>query len=282
MRHSRRSRSLLVALLGLVSVVPAACSPTYRADQASQAVQRICERDYHLHVSAKQSGHTLAVLLHHENIIQQAGEQIGLTPAANEVLANIMEAIHRVVLSSHDPAQFYLIVVTDPAVPGAYLTLVRYVEDLRRVHANSISPTEFFSRTILELKYDAGRPTLNLDQVAVKDIELGEFLSWQLAKRIQNRLIANLPAHGVLPSEIGPCLGEFENGELIFTLQLSPPDDDSAQTAGLAEYVFGEAATVIADVLAGYRFNAFEAVRLSLVPSGRNLFLPKSQLQLFR
>ena len=274
----RHSFVLLSCALGL-STALSACSPSYREDQLISGIERICTTEYHYQVSVRKIGQTIAVHLHHPGILQQEQRQIGLSPSANEILGNILEAIHRVTLSSDAPINFYLLLVSDPAVPGAYLTIVRYVDDVKRAHANVIPPTELFSRTILDLKY-AGMPSIALDQIILNDIRLEQFLSWQLSKRIQTKLSETLQQRGMPVAEVGPCAGEFRNGEFVFTLNVTPrgvPFKDEQ-----VQQLFQDATGVIAQVLSGYRFNDFTTVRLIHPPTGRNLLLPKIRLELFR
>jgi len=273
-------RSWLAVCVACMCVSAASCSPTYREEQLAGAIQRICEREYRLHVSTRQVGKTLAVHLHHAGILQQVGNQIGLSPAANEVLGNVLEAVHRVTLSSNALTSFYLLLVSDPAVPGAYLTIVRYLDDVRRANANMIAPTEFFSRTILDLKF-LGMPGLNLEQLILQDIQFEQFLSWQLARRIQARLTEKLQQHGGSPLEVGQCVGEYRGGEFAFTLNVTPLPDRPFD-GDLIQQIFQDATSVIAQVLSDYRFEGFEAIRLIHPPTGKSLILPKTRLELFR
>ena len=270
---------LLVLLLG--GLLLPGCAPTYRPDQLLQAIQTICANEHRFQVTARQAGHTIAIHLSHEGVLTQEGGQITLDPSANEVLGDLIEAIHRVILSSNAKIDFYLVLVSDPKVPGAYLTMVRYVEDVRRANANMLPPTEFFLRTIFELKY-VGVPVTTIDQLILSDIKLGQFLSWQLAKRIQARLADALRQRGMLSVDVGPCAGEFHNGEFTFTLNVAPPNAETQLTDAQVQEIFSDASSVIAQVLSGYDFKDFDHVRLVHPPTGRSILLPKARLQLLR
>ena len=254
--------------------------PSYRTEQVQDAIQQICAKDYKLQVSVKRIGQTVAVHLQHGGVLEQQDGQIRLAESANEVLGNAIEAIHRVLLSSDNPNGFYLFLVSDPSIPGVYLMMVRYLDDVKRVHANSITPTEFFSRTILQLQ-PANPPLTNLNQVALHDITLEQFLSWQLAKRLQDRLTEHTQHEGLSHVAVGPCVGEFKNGEFAFTLNVAP-ETGGTLSSEMVDQVFQEATTLIAKVLADYRFNQFQAIRLIHPTTGRNLLLPKQQLDIFR
>ena len=274
-----RGRGTFVCL-AVGGLLLGACGPSYRQDQLVQALTAICATDYHLSVSARQIGQTLAVHLPHDGILQQQGAQIGLAESANEVLGNLLEAIHRVILSSDARLNFYVVLVSDSTVPGAYLTIIRYVEDVRRANANMLPPTEFFHRTIFDLKLVPGQ-ALGLDQLSPDDIQLEQFLSWQLARRIHTQLTDALKDRGI-PADVGPCSGEFRNGEFAFTLNVTSAPGQAGLDDTLIQHVFQDATGVIAQVLSDYQFKRFDHVRLTHLPTGRSLLLPKTRLELFR
>jgi hypothetical protein len=271
---------LLVVCVLALSLSLGGCGPTYRQDQLIQAIQQICATEYHLTVSARQAGQTLAVYLHHSGVLQQVGNQVAFAPSANEVLGNLFEVVHRVILSSDSSIRFYVVLISDPAVSGVYLTFVRYLEDVRRVNANLLTPTEFFNRTVFDMKY-ANVPVLNLDELILNDIQLEQFLSWQIAKRIQISLTDKLQEDVTPAVEVGPCAGEFRDGEFAFTLNIAPKAGLTVSDEELQQF-FEDATTVIAQVLSGYRFEDFEAIRLIHPSTGKNLILPKTRLEVFR
>lgn len=147
-------------------------------------------------------------------------------------------------------------------------------------NANMIPPTEFFSRTLLDLKF-VGLPTMTLDQIVLNDIQLEQFLSWQLAKRIQSRIAESLQAHGMTNAEVGSFGGEFHNGEFAFTLNVTPKPGAQFDDQ-LLQQIFEEATGLVAQVLSQYHFQNFQAVRLIHPSTGRSLILPKTRLEIFR
>ncbi len=254
--------------------------PSYKRAEAAETIRTICANEYHLAVSARELGQTVAVHLHQAGLLQQAGGQIGLMPDAHELLGNLIEVIHRVLLSCDRPPGFYVVLLSDPTVPGAYVSMVRYLDDVRLVNANSIAPMEFFSRTVFELKFTAPQP-ITLETLPIHDLTLAQFLSSQLAQRIQNRLIDRVHEEGLSTVTVGQCEGVFDRGEFAFTVNVMPMvsaqlDEHVLQT------VFEAATSVVAQVLSSYHFDGFEAVRLIHPATGRNLLLPKGRLEPFR
>lgn len=280
---------VLCCLFGVVAVwSTSGCggNPSYRKDQLAGSVEQICRDEYHYTVSARLDGHTLAVLLQQDDVLEDAGGppggsgQVQLSEGANEILGNVIEVLHRVLLSSDAPIQFYVLLVHDSSIPTLYLSLVRYVDDVRRSNAQMLAPTEFFQRTLLDLKAVNGQPVA-LSNVPARDIQLEEFLSWQLAKRIQGRLAEQLARRGGPALDVGLCEGRYQNGEFTFALNVASGSDAPLEEAKLQD-VFQEATGVIAEVLSNYRFDRFTAVRLIHPPTGRTMLLPKTRLEIFR
>ena len=278
-------RALTLGALGCLlgaALLSGGCAPSYRNEQLAQSIEQICKTEYRYTVSARLDGRTLAVLLQHDGILEQAGGQVSLSDGANEILGNMIEVLHRVLLSTDAPIQFYALLVYDRSVPGVYLSLVRYIEDVRKANAQMLAPTEFFSRTLLDLKM-AATQTVDLSHMPLRDIHLEEFLSWQLAKRIQGRLAERLKKSGVSSVDVGQCEGKFQNGEFTFALNVAPhPGIGKALEEARLQELFQEATSVIAEVLASYQFDRFTAVRLIHPPTGRTLLLPKTRLDIFR
>lgn len=278
--HPLAARRVLVALVALGLGLSGCSRPSYRRDSVGEAIHHIATTEYQLNVSVRQTDRAIAVRLHHPGMLQQLGAQVGLSPASLQTLGNLLESIHRVLLSTDRPLDFYVVLLSDPATPGAYLTLVRYLEDVRRVNSVNISPTEFFARTIVEVKIE-GDPEAEFNQIPLTDFTLEGFLSWQLAQRIRTRLADRVTVAGVPTAQVGPCVGDFRNGEFTFALNVSPQPGAPPDEA-LIQQLFEDATTVIAQVLADYRFDRFESIRLIHPFTGRNLLLPKAQLELFR
>ena len=262
--------------LSIVGLLVVGCGPMYRRGQVLSSIQDICKHEYGFDVTLRAVGDTLAAHLHHKDLLQSVDGHVELQESANKILGDLIEAIHRVVLSSDAPYRFYMVLASDPDVPNVALTLVRYFDDVKRANANMLTPTEFYHRTILDLHF-VTTPTLSLDQVAMTDIQLEQFLSWQMSKRIQSELVESASRRGqiVAPESIR-CAGEYQNGEFVFTLSFEQKDG-----AGVQE-LLQDAAGVVAQVLKDYHFDHFETIRLTHPPSGQSLLLPKTRLQLLK
>ncbi len=269
-----------VSLVGLaLLLVAAGCSnrPTYPKAQLASSLQELLDAEG-LNASVRFIDHTVAVQLAYPDALAQAGDRLEIGPGFDEAARKVLTQLHRVLLSTDAEVRFYVVLMSDPQAPGAYLTMVRYLDDVRRANASMLDTPEMFARTIFELNL-AGPEPLTIDQYVPRDIRLEEFLSWQLARRIQYALAEELQPSGVVA--VGRCGGEFENGEFAFTLDVAPLaggtlDDDTMQQ------VFQTSTHVIAKVLSSYRFDTFQAVRLIHPLTGRNIVLPKTSLHAFR
>ena len=267
-------RSLTLAAVCLLS----GCSntPTYSKEHLADSLQELFTAD-HLTTSVRVVDRTLAVQLDHPHVLVQANGQVGLGPAFDDALRKLIISLHRVLLSTDADISFYVLLLSDPTTPGAYVTLVRYLDDIRRANANMLDTPEFFARTILELN-PMGPNHMTLEQFIPRGIRLEEFLSWQLARRLQYALSEALQRSG---AEVGRCGGEFRNGEFAFTLDVAPPGQGTLDDATM-DKVFETSTSVIAKVLSSYHFESFSAVRLTHPLTGRNLVLPKTRLDVFR
>jgi hypothetical protein len=276
------ARPLPLWFIGVVVAaagVAAGCQvhPTYPKATLAESLQEILTGEQ-LKASVRLIDHTIAIHLDYPDALSQSELQIGIGPAFDEAIRKALIAVHRVLLSSDADIRFYVVLLSDPEAPGAYLTVVRYLDDVKRANANMIDTPEMFSRTIFELNYLGGNP-LTLEQYVPRDIRFEEFLTWQLARRIQHALADELQTPGV--ASVGRCGGQFQDGEFAFTLDVSPVEEQPLDEETLRK-VFRTSTNVIAKVLSGYQFESYDAVRLTHPLTGRDLVLPKTNLDVFR
>ena len=274
---ARRAGTFLLVCVSALAAASCGVHPSYPKARLAESLQAILISE-HLDTSVRFVEHTLGVQLNYPGTLQQTDTQIGLGPAFDEAIRKVLTAIHRVLLSTDAEVHFYVVLLSDPQLPGAYLTLVRYVDDVRRANANMLDVPEMFARTIYELNYVDERP-VTIEQYLPREIRLEEFLSWQLARRIQAALTDKVRASGTVT--VGRCGGKFENGEFVFTLDVSPASEGPVDDATL-QGVFQTSTEVVAKVLSSYQFESFNAIRLIHPLTGRHFVLPKTQLAIFR
>ena len=278
MRPSMRA-VVLSAVAASLAFLAAGCAgrPTYPKARVADSLHALMKGDG-IDAKVRFLDHTLAVQFDYPGALAQSAGQIGIGPAFDDASRKVITAIHRVLLSSDADVRFYVLLMSDMNVPGAYLTMVRYMDDIRKANAQMLDTQEIFARTIFELNFVGANP-LTIDQYVPRDIQLEEFLSWQLARRIQHQLTADLQEAGVV--NVGRCGGQFQNGEFAFTLDVAPAKPGALDDATLQK-VFLSSTNVIAKVLSSYQFENFQTVRLIHPETGRSLLLPKTRLELFR
>jgi hypothetical protein len=261
----------------LAAVLGCSVAPTYHREDLVDALQAVLKEDG-VAASVRLLDHTIAVQFEYPGALLQDGEQIGIGPTFDDAARIVTTAIHRVLLSSDADVRFYVMLLSDPAIPGTYLTIVRYLDDIRRAHVNMLDVTEMMARTIFELN-TVGSNVVTLEQYLPRDIELPEFLSWQLARRIQRQLAEELELSGM--AAVGRCGGEFHDGEFAFTLNVVPTVAGAIDEPTIRQ-IFQSATKVIAQVLSSYRFESFTSVRLIHPATGRHIVLPRTNLSVFR
>lgn len=281
-RGDRRHRWVAVRwVLAAACVSGLGCSsrPSFPKDSLAASLQAMFDLEQ-LQSSVRLLDHTLAVHVDYPGALKQENGQISIGPNFDEATRKTLTGMHRVILSTDADIQFYVLLISDHEAPGAYLTMVRYIDDIKRANANMIDTPEMFARTIFELNFVGNDDPLKLEQYVPRDVELGEFLTWQLSRRIQARLTQDLEPSGI--ASVGRCGGEFKEGEFAFTLDVNPAGDTRMLDEETVNRVFQASTQEIAQVLASYRFSSFDGIRLVHQATGRHLVLPKTRLEIFR
>ncbi len=276
MRHRLWQRSAWCTLLACTL---SACGPSYPHQRLAQDLQALYQREYHLPAHVQLLGNSLNVTCAIEGLLKasEGGVEFSPTPAANGKLGDVAEAIHRAALSTDAPVEFYAILATDPKVPGAWLMLVRCLDDVRRVYANAIAPIEFWQRTVSNLQYDPMHPP-DLAHQVVHDMTLESFLALQMGKRLQNLFKADPDFQAVY--HVGSCVGEYRQGAFQFVVDVAPREA-GPMTEEETDVIFDEALRFIASILHEYHFERFSEVQLLHFPSGKTTGVPKERLWSF-
>jgi len=261
-----------------LSAIAVGCNgPTYPKERLAESLQQVLAGEQ-LKTTVRFFEHTLAVQLEYPNALAQQGNEIAVGPAFHEAARKVLIALHRVLLSTDADVRFYVLLLSDPQTPGAYLTMVRYIDDVRRAEVNMLNTEEILERTVFDLNF-VGSNTLTIEQYVPRGVQMEEFLSWQLARRLQHQLMDTLQLSG--RAEVGRCGGEFHDGEFAFTLNVTPTSEGALDEATITQ-IFQTSTGEIAKVLSSYQFKSFNTVRLILPATGRNIVLPKTHLQAFQ
>ncbi len=280
-RHTRAGGRVLSkihsALIAFIVVSGCDSLPTYPQTRLVESLHTMLS-DGGIDASVRLLEHTVAVQAAYPDALAQAEHQVGLGPAFDDAMRKILAVVHRVLLSTDADIRFYVLLLHDPHTPGVSLTIVRYVDDVKRANANMLDTQELFARTVFKLDLVGDEPLI-LEHYVPRDVRLEEFLSWQMAKRIQQTLTEEL--HGKGAATIGRCSGAYQDGGFVFTLDVAPLLGKSLDETTLRQ-AFQSSIAVIARVLSGYHFESFEAIRLIHPLSGQHRVMSKTQLSAFR
>lgn len=194
------------------------CGPTYPKGMIPEAIKRICLKEYDSYVEVKIVGKTLAVYLPIENLFNAV---FNINPDASKKINGVILGASRVVLSTDQEIDFYIVIAQDPKVPEIELLYIRYVEDVKRFLLGDISRGEYAKRAVVSIitpsraqkekilremfeklnienvdeilkEYIKEKPVTTLDEICywnnefyIKEIELNEFLAMQIRERIK-------------------------------------------------------------------------------------------------
>ena len=259
----------------LLTIASCSSKPTYRKEHLVESIQEILNESQ-IEATVRLVDHTLAIQFEYPEALVQTAGNVGVGPGLQEASRKVITAIHRVLLSSDADVQFYLLLVSDPKIPGVYLTMIRYVEDIRKLNVSIIGVSEMMSRTFWRFQAVNAGP-LTLDQYLSREILLSDFLTWQLTQRIQEELTDALQSSGL--ASVGRCGGEFTDGEFLFVLNVVPTSNQPLDTDTM-QLTFDTATDIIGKVLSAYDFESFETIRLVHPPTGQHFVMERAQLDL--
>ncbi len=253
--------------------------PTYNKSNIPESLTNLYAEEG-ISPESKIIGDTIAIHIEKEGLLLKVGGQIGVGPEFDEISRILIVNLHRVLLSSDRKINFYVMLFSDPSIPGAYLTMVRYAKDLYLTYVSRISTEEFFDRTVYDLHYLGPQASLSLDTYIQRQIELSEFLSWQLAKRVQNKLVEQFKENSDV--RVGTGLGEFQDREFRFTVNVLSQNKEEPLDDQTYEEIFDTATSEIEEVLSSYEYQEFDTVKIIHQPTGRHMSLPKAHLNILQ
>lgn len=122
------------------------CKATYPYKNVEESIKKICRKEYNLTVYTRIAGFTVFAYVTVDNLMPEIAL---FNQDFVEILSNIMNSLSRVVLSSDYPFQFIVLHAIDSRGQGAYMTLIRHTDDIRRLLTGDISHNEYFDRIIM-------------------------------------------------------------------------------------------------------------------------------------
>jgi hypothetical protein len=173
---------LFFGILGLAGSI-ASCdmnTPTFPQEKIKESIKQICLDDYGIkNVEVKMVGRTVGVHLPLKQLFQNDIQQLLLTGKVKDFesflqlsddaidkIQNVIFTTSRVLFSSEDRIDFYVVKATDVENTGLEFILANYLEDVKRVRFWDISLSEYYKRSYRDLKLNQSlflkRPVLEL------------------------------------------------------------------------------------------------------------------------
>lgn len=155
-----QAKLLLIPLL-FVSLISCE-NATYSKEKVEQSVMELCKNEYDLDVEVKIIGSTLGVYIPIDGLVNP---DMRLNQEAGEKIEDVALSIHRVVMSTDRPLNFYTLTARDTESIGAEFTLTGYIYDVVRVRLLDISRGEYHKRILRDFR---------LNPVVVGEIKIKE------------------------------------------------------------------------------------------------------------
>jgi len=282
---------LLFCILPLIGF-GTGCGPTYPKDTLASSVMELCKKEYGIDVSVQMTGKTLGVRVPLDKLFDST---LQLSPDVGSQLDGVILSTSRVVLSTDDPPDFYVVVAQDKRIPGVELKLTRYVKDIRRLHYNDISRGEYTKRMLFEFGLDLGIFQEG-DQFRIEEVHFESFLAQQMAHRIKLYVDEekSLQETFQLKSSRGEFItprpysyGEREErfGHFLITLDLQKRGMDlwgEAVPEDHQKAILEAVLQVTSEVLRGYRFESFDYLEIKTPFLQHTFILDHNILDLYR
>ncbi len=279
-------------LTSLFALCLSGCGPTYPKETLTSSLVALCQKEYGVEVSVQIVGKTLAVYVPLEKLFDST---LRLSPEVGEKLDGVILATSRVVLSTDNPPDFYVVVARDKRIPGVELKLIRYIQDIRRLNYGDLSRSEYTKRMLFEFGLGLGI-FQGEEHFHIEEVRLGQFLADQIAQRIKTRIEEDpetkkevrvkaargkfIPGDSLGPSEEASwgrftfvIDAEMEGLDLWETLQHEKEHEKKILVASLE---------VILEVVRGYRFASFDGVEIKTPFLKHSFVLSREVLELYR
>ena len=264
-------------LLLLFGVGPG-CGPTYPKNELAPSLAHLCKEEYGIDVSVQIVGKTIGVQVPLEKLFDST---LKLSPEVGDKLDGVILATSRVVLSTTDPPDFYVVVARDKRIPGVELKLTRYVQDIRRLNYGDLSRNEYTKRMLFEFGLGLGIFEKD-DHFHLDEVTLEKFLAEQTAQRIRSHLDDEKELKKEL--EVKSVQGTYLSRRFVFNLDVQKKGIGLWGSLGSEEEkkTLEAALSVIMEVLRGYHFEAFESVEIRTPFLTHAVVLEKNVLELYR
>lgn len=283
MKFNKFPALFLTIYLFVFALLQGCAAPTYptQADMI-EAVKRLCKDEYGVDVKAKISGKTLGVYMPIKGLFNL--KDMKLSPQALEKVDGVMLSVSRVALSGSREIDFYTVVTADEDVPGAEVTLTRYVKDLRRFIHRDISRGQFAKRMVVDVRFN---PQAVIDRwtggFTVDEVKMEDFICQQAARKITDEFSTNQDLAGKF--KITECVGKLNNRIFMFNVDIAReglPISELIHGKDWHEDVLLLCGKIISHVIWTYSFKDFDKISIVNKFDNRILEIDKKDLNRYR
>lgn len=248
--------SLLVFILFL-NGCSGKIEPTYKEKEIPYYVKKLCKDEYNLNVTTQRRGATLWIYAPLSKILHKEfgmKEDKVFDEEITDKLRNILNTVGRVLISSDNTPNFFVLVASDINI-GLDYTMLAYVEDIKKSYAGFIPWTEANRRYVIKFNIEpqalADRTGRHLKPY---DIKLPDFLAEQITQRIAAQF---QDEHKRRYFKVEKSAAAFNNGVFTFEYsinRISKPDKETN--------IEEEILNLIAYCLKSYDFKDFSGLEL--------------------
>ncbi len=181
--------ALLFSLL--ISIFLCGCGkniePTYKEADIPSLVQKMCKSEYSLDVTTQRTTTTLWIYAPLQKLLHKDfgtdAEKI-FDEEISDKLRNILTAIGRVLISSDNTPEFFILVSSDIKIGFDYI-MIGNVLDVKKTYAGFIPWTESNKRYVLKFNVNPDAiGDMDGKHLKIYDITLPDFLASQISQRI--------------------------------------------------------------------------------------------------
>jgi hypothetical protein len=219
--------------------------PTFPASGIAGSLRTLCRRDYQLPVEARYRDQNLQALVLRAGLFGgRTADLQGLRREAANALEHVLLCSTRISLSTDASMKFIQVKMVD-VLTGSYVTLWRYVPDIRDSMYQRMGDTEYFNRLVLEIGSGKKEAFPGDNFGWDKPLTLADFLARQVISRVKRELGASLDARPDLsnPQTLGVVIENWSD--------LKEAEPERAKQVANLVHKSAQA------VLKGYRFNGF-------------------------
>ncbi|MDP3804130.1 MAG: hypothetical protein Q8Q87_01100 [Candidatus Omnitrophota bacterium] len=297
-------------------VTATGCGPTYPEERFKESIIKVCKKEYKLDVKVETIGHTIAIYVPLENLIDFT---FAITKSASEKINDVILSVSRVALSTDAKFDFYCIIAHDIRIPEIQIVIIKTVDDVKRFLLNDISRGEYSKRMLIDIRvspqsekeraikevlsrkgvdkesqekflgdFFRSEPAVLGDigywngRFYIKDISLAEFLAEQIANRIRIEFREDKRLMNIF--SLSACKGFFKGKERLFKFEISEEHKniEGLDEEALSGRFFKAVLKVSAGVIHGYRFEAFDSLEVLNQWDGKVFRASRQELEDFR